>query len=105
MIDVGVPLEVEVVEGAGDASEEEQGRGGDHRQPGPALVHEAHPREDEGEGGGGEDLEEALDPEVDDPPAPVLHDGEVGPRREEEAGAVHRGTAIRVASSSLLNLG
>src|SRR5690606_30914569 len=29
------------------------------------------------------------DPEVDDPPAPVLHDGEVAARGEEEAGAVH----------------
>ena len=33
---------------------------------------QAEPREQEGDHGGGEDLEEALDPQVHQPPAPVL---------------------------------
>ena len=65
--------------------------------PGVLLVDEAELGEEEGDGRRGEDLEEALDPEVDDPPAPVLHDGEVRLRREEEAGAVEEADGGRGA--------
>ncbi len=56
-----------------------------------------HPGEDEGEHRRGEDLEEALDPEVHDPPAPVLHDREVRAGAEEEAGPYMSPMAARAA--------
>ena len=54
------------------------------------LRHQAEAGEDEGRRRGGEDLEEALDPEVDHPPAPVLHHRQVAAGAEEEAGGVHQ---------------
>src|SRR3546814_2865565 len=41
------------------------------------LRHQSHRSEDEGERNGREDLEDALDPQMDDPPAPILHDRDV----------------------------
>ena len=46
--------------------------------------------QDEREHDGGEDLEESLHPEVDDPPAPVLGVGEVAALAVQEAGHVEQ---------------
>ena len=53
-----------------------------------AGTDQAEAREEEGDHGGGEDLEEAFHPEMDHPPAPVFDDGQVGVLAPGEAGAV-----------------
>ena len=82
--------EVQVVEGARDAGEQEQGARRDHRAARVRALHEAEPREDHGDRRRREHLEEALDPEVHDPPPPVLHHGEVRLRGDEESAAIHQ---------------
>src|SRR3546814_12764119 len=69
--------EIEVVESARYAADHEQRsrrQGGRRRDP---LRHQSHRSEDEGERNGREDLEDAIDPQMDDPPAPILHDRDV----------------------------
>ena len=83
--------EVEVVEGADDpGAEVEQDREVRRalRRP---LTDRADAREDEGERDRREHLEEVLDPQVHHPPAPVVRDGDVRPRRVGEPDRVeHR---------------
>ncbi len=55
---------------------------------GRATGDEAQDHEHHGDEHGGEQLEEALDPQVDDPEAPVVDHGEVGAGAEEERGQV-----------------
>src|SRR3546814_3194915 len=43
-----------------------------------SLRHQSHRCEDEGEGRGGEHLENAFHPQMHHPPAPIFHDGDVG---------------------------
>ena len=66
--------------------------------------------EDERERDGREHLEEVLDPEVHDPPAPVVGDGDVRARRVEEADRVEqrdrdRGVEEQVGEAALVLLG
>src|SRR3546814_17221511 len=66
--------EIEVVESARYAADHEQRsrrQGGRRRDP---LRHQSHRSEDEGERTVRADLEDALDPQMDDPPPPILHD-------------------------------
>ncbi|MPM33623.1 hypothetical protein SDC9_80200 [bioreactor metagenome] len=85
------PGEVQVVAGADDAAgQEDRGRGDGRRGRRPGAD-QAEPGEEEGDHRGGEDLEEALHPQVDDPPAPVFLDRQVPAvghpeSRAEEAG-------------------
>ena len=55
-----------------------------------AVLQQAHAGEQEGDHDGGEDLEEALDPEVDHPPPPVLGDRQVGVPVPHQAGDVEQ---------------
>src|SRR3546814_11139790 len=87
-------LEIEVVESARYAADHEQRsrrQGGRRRDP---LRHQSHRSEDEGERNGREDLEDALDPQMDDPPAPILHDRAVLQLAIEKTRAIntHEGT-------------
>ena len=78
------------MERAGDAGEEIEPARRDDGGARMLAMHEPHAREDERQRRGGEHLEEALDPEVHHPPAPVLHHREMRARGEEEAGGVHQ---------------
>ena len=64
--------EVEVMQRADDAARQEDRRRQHGRFAGGAHADELQAREEERDHDGGEDLEEALDPQVHDPPAPVL---------------------------------
>ena len=65
---------------ARDASEEE-GAAGEERDPrSRRWVKDTEHHKDLGHNYGDEDLEDALDPHVDDPKAPVVHDCQVGLR-------------------------
>ena len=75
-----------------------------------AAAHRAHPAEHERERDRREHLEEVLDPEVHDPPAPVVGDRHVRARRVEEADRVEerdrdRGVEEQVREAALVTLG
>ena len=60
-------------------------QGWEHERPDEAEAHE-----EEGDDGGREDFEEALDPQVHHPPAPVLDHGEVRVAAPHQAGTVEQ---------------
>mmetsp|Transcript_97444 Transcript_97444/g.297751 ORF Transcript_97444/g.297751 Transcript_97444/m.297751 type:complete len:273 (+) Transcript_97444:408-1226(+) len=76
----GRPREVVVVVHARDASEEEGPRGEEGHASGGLGLEEAKHHEDLGNNDGDEDLENTLHPHVDDPEAPIVHDGQVRAR-------------------------
>ena len=81
--------EVQVVEHAQHAARHvDDGREQHVDGRGRARTHEAELDEQEADDGGGEDLEEAFDPQVNDPPAPVFDHRDVGVLAPHEAGAV-----------------
>ncbi|MNS56322.1 hypothetical protein D3C72_891780 [compost metagenome] len=80
--------EVKVVEGAEDAARQKDRRGEEHRRGGRGGLDQAHAGEEEGDDGRGEDLEEALHPQVHHPPAPVLGDRQVGLAIPHQPGGV-----------------
>ena len=82
--------EVEVMKGPWDSTDQKQRARGHNCAAGMPGLHQAQLGEDESEGSGSEYLEEALDPEMNDPPAPVFHHGQVGARTEEKARSVHQ---------------
>jgi hypothetical protein len=80
-----------VVIGPDDASRQvESGskQGSPGREP---RGQEPKPGEEESDDRGGEDLEEALHPEVNHPPAPVLHHADVRMPAVHEARAIEQG--------------
>ena len=66
-----------MVERADDPAGQEDGGREQDCGGGRGRAQQAHASEQEGDHHRGEDLEEALDPQVHDPPSPVLGDGEV----------------------------
>ena len=82
--------EVEVVHGADDAADRVQ-QGVEVDDPGGRLLrHHAQQDEDVGHHDGGEQLQEVLDPQVDDPETPEVGDGEVGVRPVDQAHGVEQ---------------
>lgn len=82
--------EVKVVERSRNATQHEQ-RGGRQARGGCQLArYQTHGAEDKGERSCRKYLKEALYPQVHNPPAPVLHNGNVGALAVEEAGAVEQ---------------
>ncbi len=82
--------EVQVMAGADDAAGQEDRGREQRRLRGEGRADQAQAREEEGDHGGGEDLEEAFHPQVDHPPAPVFDDGQVGVLAPGQAGAVEQ---------------
>src|SRR4051812_26508541 len=79
------PAEIEVMERAEHpATEEDNGRQQD-RSGRNRNADQPHLDEQRGDDGGGEDLENAFDPQMDNPPAPIFHDRDVGVLPVEQA--------------------
>ncbi len=70
--EVGVPGEVEVVQCAENATEQEDNGFQNDRAVGGRRADQAETGEQQGDDGGGEDLEETLYPQVHQPPAPIF---------------------------------
>jgi hypothetical protein len=83
--------EVQMVQGAQHAASHEHDRGEQHRNRRDRRLDQAEPGEDQGHDGGGEHFEEALDPQVHQPPAPVLD------FRDMSVFVPHQGGAIEQA--------
>ncbi|MNT85612.1 hypothetical protein D3C72_2257970 [compost metagenome] len=75
-----------MVEGAQHAAAEEDDGGDEDRRGGHGGADQPHPHQQRRDDSGGEDLKHPLDPEVDDPPAPVLHDRDMGLLAPHQAG-------------------
>jgi hypothetical protein len=66
--------EVQMVAGADDAAGQENGGRQQGGCGGDAGANQPQPHEEKRDNGGGKNLEEAFDPEMNDPPAPILDD-------------------------------
>ncbi|MNK94275.1 hypothetical protein D3C87_1144720 [compost metagenome] len=86
----GGPGEVDVMERTGHTAKHEQRGRAEGGGGGQALGDQPHAGENEGQGGGGEHFEKAFDPQVHDPPTPVLHDRQMGALAIEQASAVEQ---------------
>jgi len=85
-VELGLPGEVPVMSGTDKtAAKNEYHIKIDNPQSGCAL-HQPKPMEDNRHDDGDKQLEEALDPEVDDPEAPGIGDGVVGRPIKEQSG-------------------
>ena len=86
---------VQVVQRAQDAAEQEHDGLRDDGAVGARGAHQAQAREDQRDDGGGEHFEEAFDPQVHQPPAPVLDHRVVGVLAPGERGGVEAADAGR----------
>ncbi|MNM65992.1 hypothetical protein D3C81_774590 [compost metagenome] len=74
----GRAAEIEMVERADDPAEQKDDRREEYRTGGHSDSQQAHASEQEGHHHRGEHLEEAFDPEMDNPPAPIFGDRQMG---------------------------
>src|SRR5690606_26147704 len=86
----GRTREVQVMQSTGHTANQEQRGGSQTGNGGTALGNQTQGQEDKAHGNRGEDLEEALNPQVNHPPAPVLHDGDIGVLAVEQTGTVEQ---------------
>ncbi len=81
--------------GSDNAAGKKYGGRKQRRFGGKGRTNETKTREEESDHRGGEDLEEALYPEMDHPPTPILYDRQVGVLAPGEAGAVEQADCPR----------
>ena len=84
-----------MVTGPDDSSGKEDCSGKQRSLGGDAWLNQAQAREQKSDNRGGEYFEEALDPKMDHPPAPVFNDGKVGVLSPGQAGGVEHADSRR----------